>query len=128
MTGVAESAPSGAEFFAGILEAVPEALVAVDGKGTIVLVNTLAEVLFGYHRVELIGLPVEVLVPTSVRDHAQQRIAYFLDPVSRSMGAGMQLAGLRKDGSVFPAEISLASIDFDGQTVVAAAVRDTTER
>ncbi|HEY6469462.1 MAG TPA: PAS domain S-box protein [Candidatus Dormibacteraeota bacterium] len=128
MSVVANRAVSGGALFATFLEAVPDALVAVDGKGSIVLVNTQAELLFGYQREELIGLPVELLVPTSVHDHSQLRIAYFRDPVSRPIGAGMQLAGRRKDGTEFPAEISLASIDLDGQLLVAAAVRDVTER
>jgi PAS domain S-box-containing protein len=125
---VANEAPSGGALFATFLEAVPDALIAVDGKGSIILVNTQAEALFGYQREELIGLPVELLVPASVRDHSAQRIAYSREPVSRPMGAGMELAGRRKDGSEFPAEISLASIDLDGQTLVAAAVRDMSER
>lgn len=127
MSVVASWAPSGGALFATFLEAVPDAIVAVDGEGSIVLVNSQAELLFGYQRDELIGLPVECLVPTSVRDHSQQRIAYFHDPVSRPMGAGMELAGRRKDGSEFPAQISLASIDLEGQLLVAAAVRDMSE-
>ncbi len=128
MSLVASSAPSGGALFATFLEAVPDAIVAVDGEGSIVLVNSLAETLFGYEREEMIGLPVELLVPPSVRDHSQQRIAYFRDAVSRPMAAGMELAGRRKDGSEFPAEISLASINLDGQILVAAAVRDTSDR
>jgi PAS domain S-box-containing protein len=128
VTIVASSAPTGGALFATFLEAVPDAIVAVDGEGSIVLVNSQAETLFGYQREELIGLPVELLVPSSVRDHSQQRIAYFRDPVSRPMGGGMELAGRCKDGSEFPAEISLASIDLDGQLLVAAAVRDLSYR
>jgi PAS domain S-box-containing protein len=128
VSSVADRAPSSGALFATFLEAVPDALIAVDGEGSIVLVNSQAELLFGYEREELIGLPVELLVPTSVRDHSQHRIAYFRDPVSRPMGGGMELAGRRKDGSEFPAEISLASIDLDGQILVAAAVRDLSEK
>ena len=128
VSSVASSAPTDGALFATFLEAVPDAIVAVDAEGSIVLVNSQAETLFGYHRDELIGLPVELLVPSSVRDHSQQRIAYFRDPVSRPIGAGRELAGRRKDGSEFPAEISLASIDLDGQILVAAAVRDMSVR
>jgi PAS domain S-box-containing protein len=125
---VANSAPSGGALFATFLEAVPDALVAVDAGGSIVLVNSRAELLFGYQRQELIGQPLELLVPASVPDHSQLRIAFFLDPISRPMGAGRELSGRRKDGTEFPAEISLASINLDGDVVVAAAVRDLTER
>jgi PAS domain S-box-containing protein len=125
---VASSAPSGGALFATFLEAVPDALVAVDAGGSIVLVNSRAELLFGYQREELIGQPLELLVPASVPDHSQLRIAFFLDPVNRPMGAGNDLSGRRKDGTEFPAAISLASINVDGDVVVAAAVRDLTER
>jgi PAS domain S-box-containing protein len=127
VSSAADSVPSGA-LFATFLERVPDAIVAVDREGSIVLVNLLAETLFGYQRQELIGQPVEMLVPSTVRDHSQQRIAYFRDPISRPMAAGIELSGRRKDGTEFPAEISLASINLDGETLVAAAVRDMTAR
>jgi len=115
--------------FAGLLEAVPDAMVCVDAGGRIALVNAQTERLFGYGRDELIGQPVEMLVPDAVRDvHLGHRAAYVADPQPRPMGAGMELAGRRRDGTTFPAEISLAAIDADDGILVFAAVRDVTER
>src|ERR1700756_454818 len=113
----------------GLLEAAPDAMVCVDGDGAIALVNAQAERLFGYGRDELIGLPVEVLVPDAVRAvHPGHRAGYVAEPKPRPMGAGMELAGRRKDGTTFPAEISLSAIDTDQGILVTAAVRDVTER
>ena len=92
--------------FVGLLEAAPDAMVCVTGDGTIALVNAQAERLFGYGRDELVGQPVELLVPDEVRDgHPGHRAGYVADPQPRPMGAGMELAGRRRDGSTFPAEI-----------------------
>src|SRR4029079_7719862 len=80
-------------------------------------------------RTELIGESLEMLVPDQVRaDHPGHRTSYFDRPVSRPMGAGLELAGRRKDGSEFPAEISLSSIETDDGLVVSAAIRDVTDR
>ena len=115
--------------FRGLLEAAPDAVVCVDGDGRIVLVNAQTERLFGYGRDELAGQPVELLVPNAVRDaHPGHRAGYLADPRPRPMGAGMELAGRRRDGSTFPAEISLSAIDTDQGILVSAAVRDVTER
>ena len=128
MTLAARGAPAGGALFATFLEAVPDAVVAVVADGTIVLVNSLAEALFGYARDDLIGQPLELLVPTSVRDHAQLRATYFQAPVPRPMGLGMELSGRRRDGLEFPAEIALAWIEIDERLIVVASVRDITER
>jgi PAS domain S-box-containing protein len=94
--------------FRGLLEAAPDAVICVDGDGRIVLVNAQTERLFGYGRDELAGQPVEMLVPDAVRDaHPGHRAGYLADPRPRPMGAGMELAGRRRDGSTFPAEISV---------------------
>jgi len=115
--------------FVGLLEAAPDAMVCVDGNGRIALVNAQAERLFGYGRDDLVGQPVEILVPDSARQlHPGHRAGYVADPRPRPMGAGMELAGRRKDGSTFPAEISLSAIDTDEGILVTAAVRDVTER
>lgn len=115
--------------FRGLLEAAPDAIIGVGSDGRIALVNGQAEALFGYGRSELIGEPVEMLVPEAVRHvHPRHRQGYFDHPVTRPMGAGMELAGRRKDGSEFPAEISLSAIETEEGLLVSAAVRDVTER
>ena len=115
--------------FTGLLEAAPDAMVCVDAGGRIAVVNSQAERLFGYGRDELIGQPVEMLVPDEARPvHPGRRAGYVADPAPRPMGAGMQLAGRRRDGTTFPAEISLSAIDTDEGILITAAVRDATER
>jgi PAS domain S-box-containing protein len=115
--------------FRGLLEAAPDAIVGVTPDGTIALVNAQVERLFGYHRDELLGQLVEILVPGYARDrHPAHRDGYLHDPAPRPMGAGMQLAGRRKDGSHFPAEISLSSIDTEEGVLVSAAIRDVSDR
>jgi two-component system, cell cycle sensor histidine kinase and response regulator CckA len=115
--------------FRGLLEAAPDAIVGVSADGRIALVNAQAERLFGYGREELIGQPVEILVPEHARDvHPGHRARYFVNPRSRPMGAGMQLAARRKDGTEFPAEISLSALETQEGVVVSAAIRDVTDR
>ena len=115
--------------FAGLLEAAPDAMVCVEADGRIALVNAQVENLFGYDRDELIGLPVEMLVPDDARAfHARHRDGYAADPRPRPMGAGLQLAGRRRDGSTFPAEISLSAIPTSKGLLITAAVRDVTDR
>ena len=114
--------------FAELLEAVPDAMVCVDADGRIVLVNAQTERLFGYGRDELIGEPVDMLVPDAVRDvHQGHRAGYVADPRPRPMGAGMELAGRRRDGTTFPAEISLSAIDTERGILISATVRDMTQ-
>jgi two-component system, cell cycle sensor histidine kinase and response regulator CckA len=114
---------------AGLLEAAPDAIVSVAADGRIALVNAQTERLFGYGRDELIGQPVETLVPDAVRDiHSGHRAGYVADPRPRPMGAGMELAGRRRDGSTFPAEVSLAAMGSDEGLLITAVVRDVTER
>ncbi len=121
--------PRAESLFRGLVEAAPDAIVAVSTQGVIVLVNAQAERLFGYSRDELVGQQVEMLVPEKARSiHPARRVSYLVDPKPRSMGAGMELAGRRKDGSEFPAEISLSTIDTDEGLLVAAAVRDVSDR
>lgn len=113
-----------------ILESVPTAIVAVDHQGRIVLVNRQCEKLFGYTRGELVGEPIEVLVPLRFREHHPElRESYLEGPVERPMGAGRDLFGLRKDGTEFPIEIGLSPIQAEGgDAFVLAAVVDLTLR
>jgi PAS domain S-box-containing protein len=117
------------DLYKELLDAAPDAIIAVDRSGRIVLANDQAEVLFGYDRRELVGELIEMLVPGPARQvHPSHRTSYFDRPISRPMGAGLQLAGRRKDGSEFPAEISLSSIETEEGLVVSAAIRDVTDR
>jgi PAS domain S-box-containing protein len=115
--------------FEQLLEAVPDAIVGVDDKGRIVLVNSQTEALFGYRRDALLGQAVEVLVPERFRgDHPDHRKDYFEEPRTRPMGVGSELYALRKDGTEFLAEISLSSIETEGGALAMAAVRDVSDR
>ncbi|MFR0357359.1 SpoIIE family protein phosphatase [Streptomyces sediminimaris] len=115
--------------FRGLLEAAPDAMVIVDDTGTIKLVNAQTEALFGYRRGELLGRPVEMLIPRRFHDqHAAHRAGYAVNRQVRPMGAGLQLHGLRKDGSEFPVEISLSPLETAEGLLVSAAVRDVSER
>jgi PAS domain S-box-containing protein len=113
----------------GLYETAPDAMVAVDQRGTIVLANAQMERLFGYTRDELVGSSVDLLVPDAVRGrHPAHRHTYFTEPRVRPMGAGMELAARRRDGTEFPAEISLSAVEIPGGVLVSAAIRDVTDR
>jgi diguanylate cyclase (GGDEF)-like protein/PAS domain S-box-containing protein len=115
--------------FQGLVEAAPDAMVGVDDRGLIQLANRQTEVLFGYDREELIGRPIEILVPERFQGvHASHRERYSAHPQTRPMGAGLEMAGRRKDGTEFPVDISLSFIETEQGPLVTAAVRDSTER
>ena len=127
MTPPAALTPPSDGMFAALLEAVPDAMVCTAADGRVVLVNAQAERLFGYERAELIGQRVEMLVPDTARaEHPSHLAMYPADPQHRPMGAGLALAGRRRDASTFPAEISLSAIDTGAGMLVAAAIRDVT--
>jgi PAS domain S-box-containing protein len=111
------------------LSLMPDAAVAVDSGGVIVAVNVRVQTFFGYSADELVGKPIELLVPERFRHaHRQHRAAFSSDPHARPMGAGLDLYARRQDGSEFPVDISLAPIGDDKSRLVVAAVRDITER
>lgn len=116
--------------YQSIFQAAPDGILLVDSDGVIREANPRAEELFGWSREELEGSPVERLVPPAVRDrHVSHRRAYVEDPHRRPMGIGMELRAIRKDGSEFPVEISLAGLDAKDEPYrVVVTVRDVTDR
>jgi len=111
------------------LESASEGIVVVDAAGRILLVNAKTEEMFGYPRDELIGQAVEILVPPRHRDtHVSQREAYMRSPRVRSMGRGLDLAGVKKSGAEFPVEVSLSYVSTDEGTRAIAFVTDISER
>ncbi len=112
-----------------LFDSFPDAMIAVDGDGHIRLVNEQAERLFGYGRDEMLGQPIEMLVPQQLRErHVGHRSKYVRDPRTRPMGIGLELTGVRKDGSNVLVEISLSPLETDDGSFVVSAIRNITER
>ncbi len=117
------------ETFRGLLEAAPDAMVIVDARGHIKLLNAQTERLFGYPRAELIGKPVEVLIPERFRASHPEHVRDFVaSPHTRPMGSGMDLYGRRRDGTEFPVEVALSPMSSAAGTLVTAAIRDVSDR
>ena len=115
--------------FRGLMESAPDAMVIVDEQATIALVNARAEELFGYAREELIGQPVEMLLPRGLRKrHEAHRNEFLANPRARPMGAGLDLLARRKGGNEFLAEISLSPLQTDSGILISASIRDISKQ
>ncbi len=117
------------DLFASVFEAAPDAILVVERAGRIVLANGAAEALFGYPRAELVGAPVEMLLPEALRArHEAHRAAYGDAPRPRPMGAGLALTARACDGREVPVEISLSPVMYGADSMVTAVVRDVSDR
>lgn len=117
------------EIFRGLLEAAPDAVVIIGATGTIQIVNQQTEHLFGYPRDELLGQPLEILLPEGLRAvHLQHRAQYLADPRTRPMGRNLELVARRKNGTEIPVEISLSPLSTAKGILITSSIRDITEQ
>lgn len=117
------------ELLISVIDAAPDGMVVVDDTGTIEFANPMAAQLFGYPPEELVGRPVEILLPESLRSgHVAHREGYTRHPRTRAMGSGLDLHGRRRSGEEFPVEIALSPVRSGSRTFVIAIVRDVSER
>src|ERR1700723_1119899 len=123
------AARSREERFSRVVEAVPNAIVMVGASGLIEMVNGQAEKIFGYPRADMLGQPIEMLLPERYRaNHSGLWGAFFVAQQAREMGAGRDLYAVRRDGSEFPVEIGLSPIETDDGAKVLASIIDITSR
>jgi PAS domain S-box-containing protein len=112
-----------------LLDTAPDAMIVVDSDGTMAFANLQTERVFGYTRDELLGHPLDVLIPARFRaGHSAHMARFFSRPATRSMGSGLELFGCRKDGTEIPVEVSLSPVRTGATLSVCAAIRDITER
>jgi len=124
-----EAIRAGEERFRSLFEFSPDAIIVTDREGKIIEINAQVERFFGYDRAELIGQPVESLVPERFRNrHPAYRREYAANPRTRPMGLGLELYGLRKDGSEFPIDIMLSPVETPEGKIVISVIRDLTEK
>jgi PAS domain S-box-containing protein len=115
--------------FRTLLESAPDAMVIIDAAGEIIMINRRTEEVFGYSRNEIIGQPIEKLMPQRFREQHPEHIrSYFRNPSTRAMGTELELFGLSRAGREFPVEISLSPIETEDGVLVASSLRDITER
>ena len=117
------------DLFDRFLELSPDAMIVVGTNGKIAMVNRQTEKMFGYRRADLIGGPIEMLIPKGAKTrHRKHRTAYFDSPKTRPMGRNLDLKGVTRDGREFPVEISLGPLETQDGTLAVAAVRDVSEK
>src|SRR5262249_43759507 len=117
------------ERFRLVVESAPSGMLMINREGRIILVNAQTEKMFGYGPGELLGQPVELLVPDRFRGgHPARRAGFFADPTARAMGGGRELYGRRRDGGEFPVEIGLTPITMAEDLYVLSAIVDISER
>ncbi len=116
-------------YFRNLLESAPDAMIIIDEQGKIAIVNAQVETMFEYSREDLLGQPIEMLLPDRLRkQHVRHRRQFAIEPILRPMGVGRELLGKRSDGSEFPVEISLSPVTTAGGRFVSSVIRDVTKR
>jgi len=124
-----DAADDSEAYFRTLLESAPDAMIIIDERGKIAIVNAQAEAMFGYRRNEMLGQPVEDLLPMRLRKkHVQHREAFAKKPSLRPMGVGLDLAARRRDGTEFPVEISLSPVMSANGRFISSVIRDVTAR